>query len=106
MAQVSIEQQDANTALVSGVIDVKNAMKLKAKGEALMKKLDSTVVIDLSGVEHSGSVGVSVMLAWMRTAAAAGKQIEFRDMPTKMFDVARVSGLDEVFPLVSSQNTP
>lgn len=106
MNQASIQQQDSNTALVSGVIDVKNAMKLKVQGEALVKKLESTIVIDLSGIEQSGSVGVSVMLAWMRTAAEAGKQIQFRDMPSKMFDVARVSGLDEVFPLISSQNTP
>ena len=102
MSQASIQQKDANTALVSGVIDVNNAMQLKAQGEALIKKLENSITIDLSGIEQSGSVGVSVMLAWMRMASAEGKDIQFQDMPAKMFDVARVSGLDEVFPLKHS----
>ncbi|PIE41505.1 MAG: anti-anti-sigma factor [Gammaproteobacteria bacterium] len=102
MTQAGIQQQDSHTALVSGVIDVTTATGLKSEGEALLKKLENTVVIDLSGIEHSDSVGVSVLLVWMRAAARLDKNIQFRDMPPKMFDVARVSGLDAVFPLIYS----
>lgn len=103
-SQATIEKTDDHTAKVSGVIDVNSAMQLKLDGEKLIKSLQNTICIDLSGIEQSGSVGVSVMLAWMRAAAAEGKEIQFLDMPPKMFDVARVSGLDEVFPLANSQN--
>ena len=102
MSQANIEKrtnQDATIAAVTGVIDVTNAVALKQAGESLLSSMDGPLVIDLSGIEHSGSVGVSVLLAWMRLASAQGKEIQFLDMPDKMFDVARVSGLDEVFPL-------
>lgn len=99
MSHAQIKQVDERTAAVTGVIEVDNAMSLKAQGEALIKTLGSAIQIDLEGVEHSGSVGVSILLAWMREAKAQGKDIVFKNMPAKMFDIARVSGLDEVFPL-------
>ncbi|MCG8670685.1 MAG: STAS domain-containing protein [Pseudomonadales bacterium] len=108
MSQANIEKrpnQDTSVAAVSGVIDVTNAVALKRAGESILSEMDSPLVIDLSGIEHSGSVGVSVLLAWMRLASAQGKEIQFLDMPDKMFDVARVSGLDEVFPLSTAASS-
>lgn len=100
MARFEISKTDDQTLSVSGVVDVDNAMALRTKGEELLKSLQGDdIVIDLKGVEQSSSVGVSVMLCWLRAARAADKNLVFRAMPAKMFDVARVSGLDDVLPL-------
>ncbi|MDX1693643.1 MAG: STAS domain-containing protein, partial [Ketobacteraceae bacterium] len=71
-------------------------------GEKLLESLQSGITVDLEEVEQSSSVGVSVMLCWLRSARAADKDIRFRAMPAKMFDVARVSGLDDVLPLIEN----
>lgn len=99
MSSVQVTKTDAHTLTVAGVIDVTNAMVLKQEGEALLPSLSDNAVVDLGGVEQSGSVGVSVLLCWMRAAQSLNKSIVFKHMPGKMFDVARVSGLDEVLPL-------
>ncbi|MCG8314413.1 MAG: STAS domain-containing protein [Pseudomonadales bacterium] len=99
MSSASILEVSSQQVVLSGTIDVQNAMALKAQGEALIAKLGSQIEFDLSGVSHSGSVGVSLLLAWMRAAAAADKEIVFLNIPSKMFDIARVSGLDDVLPL-------
>ncbi len=99
MARFEISKTDDQTMTLSGVVDVDNAMALKSEGEELLRSLKGDIVIDLKGVEHSSSVGVSVLLCWLRAAKAAGNNLVFRAMPAKMFDVARVSGLDDVLPL-------
>lgn len=101
MAEFRIRKVDDQTLAVSGVVDVNNAMALKVEGEAMLKSMGERFVIDMADVEQSSSVGVSLMLCWMRAAREAQKELTFRNMPSKMFDVARVSGLDEVLPLAS-----
>ena len=99
MSTATIVEVNSDRVALSGAIDVDNAMDLKAQGEALIRNSGASIEFDLSGVLHSGSVGVTVLLAWMRAASAADKQIVFLNMPGKMFDIARVSGLDDVLPL-------
>ena len=101
MAEFRIQKVDDHTLSLSGVVDVNNAMALKAEGEKLLKAMGESFVIDMSDVQQSSSVGVSVILCWVRAAREAQKEIQFRNMPAKMFDVARVSGLDEVLPLTN-----
>jgi len=53
-------------------------------------------VLDCSQVEKSSSVGLSLLLAFMRDAKAAGKAVEVRAMPQDMREIAEVYDLDEV----------
>jgi phospholipid transport system transporter-binding protein len=82
--------------VVQGDILVQEAVALRAEGEALLASLTSPVTVDLAGVGNVGSVGVSVLLCWMRKAEALGKRLVVVNMPDKMRDVSRVSGLDEL----------
>jgi phospholipid transport system transporter-binding protein len=59
----------------------------------------SACVIDCGAVEKSSSVGLSLLLAFMRDAEAAGKSLTVRGLPADMRDIASVSGLLEVLPL-------
>ena len=54
------------------------------------------VVLDCAGVEKSSSVGLSLLLAFIRDAAAAGKAVSIRALPDDMREIAQVSGLTEL----------
>jgi len=50
-------------------------------------------------VTQSSSVGLSLLLAFMRDAKAAGKGCEVRGMPHGMQEIAEVYGLDDILAL-------
>ncbi len=79
---------------VEGDMLVADALALRAQGEALLAELTSPVTVDLAGTRNVGSVGVSVLMCWMRKAEALGKRVVVVNMPDKMRDVSRVSSLD------------
>ena len=85
---------DGARMAVEGDMLVPDALTLRAQGEALLAELSSPVTVDLAGVGSVGSVGVSVLMCWMRKAEALGKRVVVVNMPDKMRDVSRVSSLD------------
>lgn len=87
---------DASRMAVQGDMLVPDAITLRAEGEALIASLASPVIVDLAEAGNVGSVGVSVLLCWLRKADALGKRLVVVNMPDKMRDVSRVSGLDEL----------
>lgn len=91
-----VVQVDAGRMAVDGNMLASNALVLRSQGEALLEKLASPVTVDLSGVGQVGSVGLSVLLCWIRKAEALGKKLVVVNMPDKMRDMSRVSGLEEL----------
>ncbi|MCR3769805.1 hypothetical protein K3Z88_14595, partial [Pseudomonas aeruginosa] len=49
--------------------------------------------------ERSSSVGISLLLAFMRDARKAGKVLSVRALPDDMREIAKVSSLLEILPL-------
>lgn len=88
---------DAAWAL-SGEITPGNAVEVRSAGERLLKDSAVQIQVDLAGITRSTSAAISVLLCWMREAEHQKKKLVFAHMPDKMFDVARVSGLDSVLP--------
>lgn len=89
---------DASAWVLSGEVTTDNAVSLRLDGERALKSAAALVTVDLGGITRSTSAAVSVLLCWMREAERQSKKIQFSNMPDKMFDVARVSGLDAVLP--------
>lgn len=93
----SIEQQ-GDSLKVAGTITVHNAVALQQQGSALISAASDTVNIDLSGVSLSGTVGLAVMLSWLRAAQQQNKHLQFSHMPEPLKAVAKVSGLENLLP--------
>ncbi len=55
--------------------------------------------IDLSQLERSDSSGLALLVEWYREAEQEGKQITFLNLPEQMYEIARISGLNEILPL-------
>ncbi|HEX8592529.1 MAG TPA: STAS domain-containing protein [Pseudomonas sp.] len=82
---------------LTGVLDYRTGPALRKQGAALIKSSElPTVVLDCSGVEKSSSVGLALLLAFMRDARDAGKSVSIRSMPEDMRKIAQVSELTEL----------
>ncbi|MFL6609879.1 STAS domain-containing protein [Pseudomonas alvandae] len=88
---------EAGELLLSGVLDYRTGPGLRKQGQALIKSAKAAeLVIDCSAVQKSSSVGLSLLLCFMRDAQAAGKTWSIRGMPEDMREIAQVSELTEL----------
>lgn len=94
-------QRDGELELC-GVLDFRTGAALREAGRRLIQgTAQSDLILDCRGVEHSTSVGLALLLAWLRDAAAAGKQLRLRGLPHEMQQIAEVSGLVGILPISS-----
>jgi phospholipid transport system transporter-binding protein len=83
--------------MLSGVIDYRTGPALREQGASLIKaSTASALTLDCSGIEKSSSVGLALLLAFMRDAQAAGKSVTVRALPEDMQEIAKVSELTEL----------
>ena len=88
---------NAGELLLSGMLDYRTGPGLRKQGQALIKSSKAaTLVVDCSAVLKSSSVGLSLLLCFMRDAEAAGKALSIRGMPEDMREIAQVSELTEL----------
>ncbi|MGE7958257.1 STAS domain-containing protein [Pseudomonas sp. NPDC089530] len=97
MSESAVRLGEAGELLISGVLDYRSGPGLRKQGQALIASSKAAeLVLDCSAVEKSSSVGLSLLLAFMRDAAAAGKAVSIRALPEDMREIAEVSGLTEL----------
>lgn len=97
MSESSIRMSETGELLLSGVLDYRTGPNLRKQGQALIKSSNAAaLVVDCSAVEKSSSVGLSLLLCFMRDAQAAGKALSVRAMPEDMREIAQVSELTEL----------
>ena len=85
---------------LTGVLDYRTGPALREQGGRLIASTQAaSCVLDCAGVEKSSSVGLALLLAFLRDAAAAGKRLTVRGLPEDMREIAGVSGLLDILPL-------
>ncbi|HLA29442.1 MAG TPA: STAS domain-containing protein [Pseudomonas sp.] len=100
MSQAAISELAPGVLQLAGVLDYLSAPALREQGARLIGASQGGVcVIDCATVSKSSSVGLSLLLAFMRDASAAGKSLSVRGLPEDMREIAGVCGLLEVLPL-------
>ncbi|MDM8348267.1 STAS domain-containing protein [Pseudomonas sp. sp1636] len=100
MSRAGIVEPSSGLLQLSGVLDYLSGSALREQGGRLIAASQARVcVIDCASVDKSSSVGLSLLLAFMRDAQAAGKSLVVRGLPEDMRELASVSGLLEVLPL-------
>ena len=97
MSESAVRMSESGELLLSGVLDYRTGPNLRKQGQALIKSSNAAaLVVDCSSVEKSSSVGLSLLLCFMRDAQAAGKALSIRAMPDDMREIAQVSELTEL----------
>ncbi|MEE1869374.1 MULTISPECIES: STAS domain-containing protein [Pseudomonas] len=97
MSDSAVTMSEPGVLSLAGVLDHRSGPTLRKEGKALIAACKAQgLVLDCSRVEKSSSVGLSLLLAFMRDGKAAGKAVELRAMPQDMREIAEVYDLDEV----------
>lgn len=100
MSQTSITERAAGQLQLAGVLDYSTGPKLREQGARLIAASSATrLALDCSAVEKSSSVGLALLLAFIRDARKAGRELSIIALPADMRDIAQVSGLLELLPL-------
>ncbi|PCI18970.1 MAG: anti-sigma-factor [Piscirickettsiaceae bacterium] len=60
----------------------------------------SDLLFNLKQVDKTDSAGLALLVEWTRIAKHKKQEINFCDLPKQLLDIARVSGLDELLPIV------
>lgn len=98
MTESAVRLVGAGELRLVGVLDYLTGPQLRKQGAALIRSSNlETLVIDCSGVEKSSSVGLSLLLAFIRDAHEAGKSVSVHSLPDDMRKIAEVSGVSELF---------
>ncbi|MFJ9991402.1 lipid asymmetry maintenance protein MlaB [Pseudomonas putida] len=97
MSEADMTMAEPGVLRLAGVLDYRSGPALRKQGKALIAaSREQRLVLDCSAVSKSSSVGLSLLLAFMRDTQAAGKSWEVRGMPADMREIAEVYDLDEV----------
>lgn len=100
MSVASITETGSGELILSGIIDFRSGPQLRENGQKVICASQAKdLLLDCAAVEKSSSVGISLLLAYMRDASAAGKTLALRGLPLDMRQIAHVSGLDEMLPI-------
>ncbi len=100
MAGVDIVSSGEGRFSLKGELSFSTTPALLESSESLFRgagRLD----IDLKGVVHADSAGLALFIEWLRVAEQMGKPIRFLNAPAQMMAMAKLTGLDDILPLVS-----
>ena len=103
MSEARIERVAEGELRLIGVLDYQTGPALREAGRALIAASRTPLTRDCSAVERSSSVGLSLLLAFMRDAKAAGVDLRISALPEEMEKIAKVSGLLDILPLEAIQ---
>lgn len=85
---------------LDGVVEAANFKAWQSQGEQYIKaSTESTVQVDLAGLERSNSMAVALLLAWLRCADGQGKALQIAQVPQSLRYIIEFSGLTEVLSI-------
>jgi len=96
-----VNARSSDTLLLAGDVTSENVVSLRAKGESVIGKMTSRGTIDLAGLCSANTITLSLLLSWLRFAKRRNVSVVISQSPGKLFDMARVSGLESVLPFES-----
>lgn len=95
---------DADCLHLSGNVDFGTVTAVLTEGEKWLKsKAPAQCCVDLKNVERCNSAGMALLLAWLRTARQAGKQMEIRHVPDMLAAIIQLAGLEEELKVTDSR---
>ncbi|MES2820664.1 MAG: STAS domain-containing protein [Pseudomonadota bacterium] len=102
MNHAAIREASPGLLQLGGVLDYRSGPELRTLGAYLIKASSAqALVLDCAAVKKSSSVGLSLLLAFMRDAKAQHKTLTLRALPKDMQQIAQVCGLTALLPLES-----
>ena len=80
---------------VRGPLDAETATDMLESSEAAFRDSKS-LEIDHGGVPEGDSAGLALLIEWIRRARKQNQQLQFKNLPTQIASLARISQVDEL----------
>lgn len=80
---------------LSGEIGLGSAARLLAEGDAAFAPLQA-VEVDLAGVTRADSAGLALLIEWVLAARAAGRQLQYYNVPSAVTSLAGIGDVAEL----------
>jgi phospholipid transport system transporter-binding protein len=93
MAAAKLEQNGEGRYRVSGELSFATVTELLLQSRSLFAG-ESSIEVDLSGVTHADSAGLSLLIEWLRQARLQGKQLRYLALPVQLNALASISEVD------------
>jgi len=103
VSDASLENLGDGRFRVVGELDYETVDRLLEHDAGLFAGNPAEIEIDLSGVSHTTSVGLALMLEWLRQARARNIGIRFSQVPAQILGIARLSQLEAILQLDNQQ---
>ena len=102
MSEATLEALGDGRFRVVGDLDYETVDRLLGEDDILFLHDSPSIEVDLSGVGRTTSVGLALMLEWLRQARSRNIAISFSHVPSQILGIARVSQLESILNLESS----
>jgi phospholipid transport system transporter-binding protein len=88
--------------ILSGPVTLANVAEVMAEGSRHLQEGVGTV--DVGEVAELDSSLLAMLLAWLREAKAADRDLKFANLPDALRTIAHLYGVEELLPAVSAQH--
>lgn len=85
----------AGSYALTGVLSFDTASAALARGTTLFSGA-GTRSVDLSGVTHADSAGLSVLLTWVERARREGWRLRYTALPAQLLGIARLCAVESL----------
>jgi len=86
--------REGQTYRIEGPVTMANVESLLEEGR---RQFEGTLItVDLGGVTEADSSALSLLLQWMREAAAPGRRIALANLPAGLQSLAVLYGIDQL----------
>ena len=96
MSQATLTSVSSDQFAVSGELGFATVTALLEQSRPLFAAA-ANLDIDLSGVTHADSAGLSLLLEWLRYGKRAGKTVRYHGLPAQLHALANISEVDGLF---------
>ncbi|MAZ44567.1 MAG: anti-anti-sigma factor [Legionellales bacterium] len=97
MSELSVHFSDGVIS-ISGPLDRHTVKSAYEKANVYFNG-SQKITIDLTDVARTDSAGLALLLAWVRRSRTQEVTLTFINLPEKMKELGRVSGLDQILSL-------
>ena len=80
---------------VRGPLDAETVTGLLERSEEAFRGANS-IEVDLGGVPEGDSAGLALLIEWIRRARKQKQQLQFKNLPTQIAALARISQVDDL----------
>jgi phospholipid transport system transporter-binding protein len=80
---------------VRGPLDAETVTELLEGSEKAFRG-EKSLEIDLGGVPEGDSAGLALLIEWVRRARKQKQQLQYKNLPTQLAALARISQVDEL----------